>query len=96
MARACDSGGWDFIKVGETYQYKEGGLIADILILEDRSTDEFYVFKVRFVASSYPIEKGNREMEISYSKTFKGYFHGMSQLFSNSPYYFTNRIDDEE
>lgn len=37
MARA-NNGGWDFIKVGQQYQYKEDGIIAIVTVLEDNST----------------------------------------------------------
>ena len=46
MATSHDHG-WDFVKVGETYQYKEDWFIAIVTVLENNSDTENYVFKLR-------------------------------------------------
>jgi hypothetical protein len=56
MATA-DNGGWDFVKEGKTYQYKQGDLVGRIKVLEDNSTDTTYIFKVVVEkATKKPIE----------------------------------------
>jgi len=84
MARA-NNGGWDFVKVGETYQYKEDYLIAMITILEDNSTDEEYCFKIRFEKAN--IDMGTDvEIDISHIKNLDGVYSGMLQIYEKEEY----------
>lgn len=83
MARPSNNG-WDFIKVGETYQYKEGSFIAEVTILEDNSTDEEYSFKVQVENSNYRAPKDT--FTVSHIKNFSGVYSGQSQFYENPAY----------
>lgn len=84
MARA-NNNGWDFIKVGETYQYKEDSWIAMVTIIEDNSTEKAYCFKLRVEkASEEPPQNG--EFEIYYVKDINGFYSGMLQFYKNPEY----------
>ena len=50
MARAPQ--GWDFIKVGGIYQYKEGNFIAMVEVTEDNSNKQEYSFKLKVLAAN--------------------------------------------
>lgn len=84
MARGCNNG-WDFVKVGEVYQYKEGWLVAEILVLEDNSNDEEYSFGVRVLRTSdeYFLD---REFEIRHNKDMSGVWSGMPQIYEAPEY----------
>lgn len=81
MARASN-GGWDFVKVGEIYQYKEDWIIAMIKILENNSDDECYSFKVQVQKST---EKDGGEFLITNVKG-TGYYSGMIQIYQGEQY----------
>ena len=85
MARANNKG-WDFVKVGETYQYKEDGWIAMVKILEDNSTEEEYAFVLQTEKATDlpPTEDG--KFDISHAKEMQGMFSGMLQLYSTPEY----------
>lgn len=78
MARANDTGGWDFIEVGKIYQYKEDWCIAMVQILEDNSTDEEYKFKLKTVKATHKLPD---TFEVYHSKTFTGAYSGMLQFY---------------
>lgn len=86
MATA-NNNGWDFVKAGETYQYKEDWFIGDVKILEDNSDDEQYKFTVEVVETTdpdcFPI---GREFEVSHAKDFNGYWSGMINFYKNPEY----------
>ena len=84
MSRA-NNGGWDFVKVGKTYQYKEDGWIAMVTILEDNSTEEQYAFKLKIEKSTLN-HQGDAEFEISHAKDIGGYYSGMMQLYEVPEY----------
>ena len=81
-------GGWDFIKLGETYQYKEDSFVAMVKIIEDNSTDKYYSYKVRVEKS--PIDPlkywDNGEFEVIHTKDLDGYYSGMSQFYEDEEY----------
>ena len=86
MSRA-NNGGWDFVKVGETYQYKEDGWIAMVTILEDNSTEEQYAFKLKIEKSTIEPQEGEfGEFDISHAKGLSGYYSGMMQLYEAPEY----------
>lgn len=87
MARGNE--GWGFVKVGETYQYKEDWWIARIKILEDNSTPEQYSFKVQVIEATESI--GSDIFEVGHSKTEKGYYSGMAQIYEQDEYMCTYR-----
>jgi hypothetical protein len=88
MARA-NNNGWDFVKVGKTYQYKEDWFIAVVKILEDLSDDEFYKFKIQVEkASSAPVQE-NGIFTVTHRKNLDGVYSGMIQFFE-SPEYMCN------
>ena len=84
MARA-NNGGWDFVEVGKTYQYKEDWFIAMVTILEDNSTDKEYAFKLGVEKSTHT-PPGDGEFEISHAKNLTGVYSGMLQLYENEEY----------
>ncbi len=79
--------GWDFVKVGSTYQYKEDGWIVMVKILEDNSTADKYRFIVRVEKSTDepPQNGGWKEFEISHVKDGGNYW-GMMQIYENEEY----------
>ncbi len=92
MARA-NNNGWDFVKEGEIYQYKEDGYIAMIKILKDNSNEEFYDFELEIIKATMDI--GQPEFNISHNKEISGYYSGMIQLYKHEDYmceytYFNN------
>jgi len=93
MARQNDRGGWDFVKVGGEYQYKEDSFLAMIEILEDNSDDEAYKFKVKVKKSNYS-DMMDREFTVSGSKTFKGVYSGMIQIYKEPVYYHPKLFGD--
>jgi len=84
MARANNKG-WDFIKVGEIYQYKEEGNVCMVEILEDRSTVDFYKFKLKVLASDGGFPVGIT-FECSHSKEPGGYWNEMLQFYEKPEY----------
>ena len=90
MSRATN-GGWDFVKVGGTYQYKEDGWVAMVKILEDNSTDKEYHFKLQTeeATDEPPTEDGEQEgvFSISHVKDMGGMMYsGMLQLYEQAEY----------
>lgn len=85
MARA-NNGGWDFIKVGETYQYKEDWFIARVTILEDNSTADEYLFKLQTEESNTEPPTKDGVFEIEHAKDVGGYYSGMLQLYEQPEY----------
>ena len=83
MARAVHNG-WDFVKVGKIYQYKEGGIVAMIQILEDRSNEKEYNFKVEVQKSTEMIP---RQFEIFHTKEMNGYYNDMLQIYEEEEYW---------
>lgn len=87
MSRAPNNG-WDFIKVGGTYQYKEDWFIAMVKVLEDKSDGEYYRFVLRFEkATHYPFFAENGVCEISHVKQMDGIYSGMLQLYETEAYH---------
>ncbi len=84
MARA-NNGGWDFVKKGGTYQYKEDGWIAEVTVLEDNSTPEEYSFKLQVEKATNKLV-GDDIFDVSYSKEITGYFNGMAQFYKRAEY----------
>ena len=74
MERPYESG-WDFIKAGEEYQYKEGGFIAMVTVLEVKSDDAYSIFIIRIEKATY---KPAREIyEITASRSHHIGYPGM-------------------
>ena len=84
MSRA-NNGGWDFVKVGETYQYKEDWFIARVKVLEDNSTDDTYKFKLQ-VEEANETPPQNGVFDISHARKVDGYYSGMLQLYERDEY----------
>lgn len=75
--------GWDFVKVGGTYQYKEDWFIATVEVLEDNSTDDEYRFKLQTKTASCEPPSEDGIFEISHVKDLNGYYSGMMNLYKN-------------
>lgn len=84
MARA-NNGGWDFVKAGGIYQYKEEGHVCMVKILEDNSNDLIYNFKLQVVASSSEFNPGE-EFKVKHTKNPGGYWNEMIQLYETAEY----------
>lgn len=82
MARGNE--GWDFVKQGEVYQYKEDGMVCMVRILEDYSDEASYRFRVKVLASNRNI--AGQEFLVSYTKGLSGYYSGMSQFYELPEY----------
>jgi hypothetical protein len=85
MARANEYG-WDFVKVGKIYQYKEYPLIAMVTVIEDNSTEDEYRFRLRVEKSNLKEEHTPLEFNISSTKNDKGYYSNMMQLYETEEY----------
>lgn len=88
MARA-NNGGWNFVKVGQSYQYKEDWFIARVTILEDNSTTDEYRFKLQTEESNTEPPTEDGVFEIGHAKDVGGYYSGMLQLYEQEEYRFT-------
>ena len=85
MSRA-NNNGWDFVKVGGSYQYKEGGFIAMVTVVEDNSDDDYYRFTLRVDKATFT-PPDNGEFEISHIKNLDGVYSGRSQLYEDEAYF---------
>jgi hypothetical protein len=80
--------GWDFVKVGCIYQYKESPMLATVKVLEDNSTDEEYRF-------TFQVEECNLSgnfpdsFEVSHIKNLDGCYSGMMHIYESPEYTFT-------
>ena len=84
MARANNSG-WDFVKVGGYYQYKEDHFIGMIECIEDNSDDKYYRFKIQ-VKQANCKDIGQEPFDISHAKDVGGYWSGMLQIYETPVY----------
>jgi len=82
MSRGAN-GGWDFIKVGGVYQYKESPFIGMVEILEDNSDDEYYSFKVQAVEGNMAIPE---PFTVSLLKSNNAIWHEMCQFYEVPEY----------
>lgn len=89
MARA-NNGGWDFVKVGNTYQYKEEGVIMQVRVLEDLSDAEYYNFRLRVLraTSKFPVAKEGEpaDFTVTFLKSNTGYWNDMPQFYEHEEY----------
>lgn len=86
MSRGVNNG-WDFVKVGETYQYKEDWFIAMVKVLEDNSDSDSYRFTLQVEkATCDPSFCDNGIFEISHNKNFNGVYSGMNQIYETEAY----------
>ncbi len=85
MARAYNNG-WDFVKKGNKYQYKEDGLIAEVRILEDNSNETHYSFLIEIAQSNFDMSD-NSKFEVDHIKENAGYYSGMIQFYEHPEYY---------
>ena len=88
MARA-NNGGWDFVKVGATYQYKEDWFIGEVIVLEDNSTDDMYAYKLQIIEACDEPFTEDGIFDISHTKNMEGYYSGMMQLYEDKEYSYT-------
>jgi hypothetical protein len=84
MARA-NNNGWDFIKVGGEYQYKEDHFIGMVKVLEDNSDDEMYRFKIQVLKANCK-DIGPEPFDVSHAKDPSGYYSGMLQFYETLEY----------
>ena len=82
MSRGANKG-WDFIKVGGIYQYKESPFIGMVEILEDNSDEEYYNFRVQAIEGTVPLLE---PFTVSLQKANTGVWNGMSQFYENPEY----------
>ena len=92
MARS-ENGGWDFIKVGETYQYKEdtGGIGSSVVgmvkVLEDNSDGAWYNFLVQVVKGKTALSAfGDKPFPVGHRKNIGGIYSGMPQFYKEPEY----------
>jgi|LGVE01.1.fsa_nt_gb hypothetical protein len=84
MARA-NKNGWDFVKVGGIYQYKEDGFIGLVKVLKDTSNDEMYELKLQvLMANNNWIS--DEPFTISFNKNIGGAYSGQLQLYETPEY----------
>lgn len=83
MARA-NNGGWDFIKEGNSYQYKEDGWIAMVKVIKDNSDSECYRFDLEVEEATQ--DYGLRTFDVMHNKDVDGYYSGMLQFYERPEY----------
>ena len=84
MARG-NNNGWDFVKVGGTYQYKEDSWIAEVKVLKDNSDEKLYSFELQVEKSSWP-KHFPKTFTLSHNKDFDGVYSGMNQIYETEEY----------
>ena len=84
MARA-NNGGWDFVEEGKEYQYKEGGLIATVLVLEDNSDEKKYEFTVKVMEANQDVST-MLIFSVMQVKGDVGYWNDMPQFYKEPEY----------
>jgi len=82
MARG-NNNGWDFIKTGELYQYKESHAILVVEVLKDYSTDSEYSFLLKPIASTVDLSE---EFIVTHNKKSTGAYNGQVQLYETPEY----------
>lgn len=85
MARSIN-GGWDFLEVGNQYQYKEEGWIAMVTVLENHSDKDKYEFLVRVEKSTTNLGFENDTFTVMSKKELPGIWPGMSQFYEHEAY----------
>jgi len=83
MARGIDNG-WDFVKEGGIYQYKEDYLICMVEILNDNSDKDGYSFVIRVLSSN--IDNIGDTFTVYHKKNDHGIYSGMSQFYRTPKY----------
>lgn len=96
MARA-NNGGWNSIKVGSEYQYKEDWFIAKVKVIEDNSDEKYYRFKLEIMPyldypTSLDADGKETEFEISHIKD-SGFYNGMLQLYEWDKREYVTRLE---
>lgn len=82
MARAVNNG-WDFVKVGGTYQYKEDMFFNNwMYAIVNNSDDKNYSFKLKVLKSTIKIDE---EFEVMHTKD-DGVYNGMPQFYEGEEY----------
>lgn len=76
------NGGWDFIEVGGVYCYKEGSLIAKVKVVEDKSDDEYYRFKLKVLRATRELG----DFEVVSLKKDCGVYSDVPRFFGYSEY----------
>lgn len=84
MTRACvnDGNGWNFIKLGNNYFYREDSLVAEVAILQDLTTQEMYRFRVKVLRSNIPMDE-NLEFNVYYTRSQVGFYIGQAEFYEN-------------
>ncbi|HPH21862.1 MAG TPA: hypothetical protein PLE32_23895 [Haliscomenobacter sp.] len=86
MARP-NNGGWDFIKVGGSYQYYEAGAVFMVTVLQDLSTPSLYEFLIRIDKAERDLGPTDSSPQVKISHDKKdGVYGGMSQFFETERY----------
>ena len=76
--------GWDFVKDGGVYQYKEGGYVAIVKVWVDHSTDTQYEFHLMILAENH--ECGQKEIILIARKGITGTYNDAAQLYEEPEY----------
>lgn len=76
--------GWDFIKVGNTYQYKDDWFVANVTILSDLSNEYNYIFIVKINEANIEQYEEKNILEIVNTKN--------SSTQSNNTQYFSEKL----
>ena len=82
MARSSNNG-WEFIKKGEVYQYREYPMIAMVEIVEDNSDDEYYRFIIQPLKSNCNFMEA---FEVSGLKNSNFVYNEMIQFYKEEEY----------
>jgi hypothetical protein len=92
MARPINNG-WDFIRVGKTYHYREGRLVAEIEVTEDNSTIERYDFQIK-INKSIIKDATRKTIRCDHIKDIKGIYSGMPALYEMSDNVYTDILNE--
>ena len=103
MARA-NKNGWDFIKVGGIYQYREDSFIGIVKVIKDNSDDDSYGFTLQVLMATHDWIS-DEPFGITCAKDLGGTYSGALQFYeipeycmlpigTPYPFIYQNKVDE--
>jgi hypothetical protein len=77
--------------IGQKYDYKESSIIGECEFLADESTDEYWVWRLKWTIHPFADSENNTEFTCSELKNSNMYYSGMWHLYPQFTYMFPKR-----